>query len=97
MLPGLVSDEVKVLINLEPEAMQVEKSLRIPSQEAKAIAAEVLKPFQEYQQKLQRYEQVFREAIAQQYPFREDTRQELQHYQEILGLREPDVAPRWRL
>ncbi len=75
----------------------LQESLRIPSEEAKAIASEVLKPFQEYQQKLQRYEQVFREAIAQEYPFSEDTRQELQHYQEILGLREPDVAPRWRL
>jgi hypothetical protein len=75
----------------------MQESLRIPSEEAKAIASEVLKPFQEYQQKLQRYEQVFREAIAQEYPFSEDTRQELQHSQEILGLREPDVAPRWRL
>ncbi len=71
----------------------MQESLRIPSEEAKAIAAEALKPFQEYQQKLQRYEQVFREAIAQQYPFSEDTHQELQHYQEILGLRERDVAP----
>ncbi len=71
----------------------LQESLRIPSEEAKAIASEVLKPFQEYQQKLQRYEQVFREAIAQEYPFSEDTRQELQHYQEILGLRERDVAP----
>ena len=71
----------------------LQESLSIPSEEATAIAAEVLKPFQEYQQKLQRYEQVFREAIAQQYPFTEDTRQELQHYQEILGLRERDVAP----
>jgi WD40 repeat protein len=71
----------------------LQESLSIPSEEATAIAAEVLKPFQEYQQKLQRYEQVFREAIAQQYPFTKDTRQELQHYQEILGLRERDVAP----
>jgi hypothetical protein len=53
----------------------LQESLSIPSEEAKAIAAEVLKPFQEYQQKLQRYEQVFREAIAQQYPFTKDTRQ----------------------
>jgi WD40 repeat protein/uncharacterized caspase-like protein len=71
----------------------LQESLRIPPEEATAIASEVLKPFQEYQQKLQRYEQVFREAIAQESPLSQSTRQDLQRYREILGLRERDVAP----
>lgn len=68
-------------------------SLGLTPENAAEIEDEVLKPFREYQKKLQRYEEAFAEAVQQEYPISDDIRVRLQRYQDILGLRDEDVAP----
>jgi len=67
--------------------------LRLLPEEAEAIEAEVLKPYQEYKQKLQQYEQALIGAIEQEYSLSDVTRNDLHDYQQILGLRDEDIAP----
>jgi hypothetical protein len=68
-------------------------SLELLPGETGAIEAEVLKPHQEYEQKLRRYEQTFVDAIQHEYPLCEDTQKKLQRHQKILGLRNEDIVP----
>ncbi|MFB2918652.1 caspase family protein [Aerosakkonema funiforme] len=66
--------------------------LKLLPEETEEMEATVLKPYQELQQKLQKYKELLREEIEQQYPLSDETRLELQRYQEVLGLRREDVA-----
>ncbi|MEH1866226.1 MAG: caspase family protein [Nostoc sp.] len=66
-------------------------SLGILPEQAAAIEAEVLKPYREYEAKLQQYEQVLSEAIEAENPLTEYTRNQLKDYQEFWGLRDKDV------
>ena len=56
------------------------------------IETETLRPFQEYQEKLQEYKQVFSEAIDKENPLNKTTLDDLKHYQEVLGLRDENIA-----
>jgi hypothetical protein len=69
------------------------KNLRLLLKDAEVIEAEVLKPYQEYKQKLQQYEQAFVDVIGHEYPISAHTRDELKDYQRILGFRDEDIAP----
>lgn len=62
-------------------------------EDAATIEAEVLKPYREYKKKLQEYEQALREATEHEYPLSEYTRDELKDLQQVLSLRDEDVAP----
>lgn len=73
------------------DAKRVE--LKLPARETEAIEAEVFKPFREYQQKLQQYEQAFVEAIQHEYPLSNGTRKELKHFQQVFALRDEDITP----
>jgi tetratricopeptide (TPR) repeat protein len=68
-------------------------NLGLLPEETNIIETEVLKPFREYQQKLQEYEQALMYAIGREQTLSEHTRNELQRYQKILGLRDEDIAP----
>ncbi|WP_193198175.1 caspase, EACC1-associated type [Nostoc sp. MG11] len=59
---------------------------------AAAIEDEVLKPYQEYQKRLQRYEQVLIEAIGREHSLSSHTQNELKHLQRVLQLRDEDIA-----
>jgi tetratricopeptide (TPR) repeat protein len=59
---------------------------------AAAIEEEVLKPYQEYQKRLQRYEQVLVEAIGREHSLSSHTQNELKHLQRVLQLRDEDIA-----
>ena len=72
------------------ESKRVE--LGLSPDEAREIHEEVLKPYREYQQKLQEYEQALIDAVNQQYPFNQATQKDLQEYQQYLGLRDEDIA-----
>jgi type II secretory pathway pseudopilin PulG len=72
---------------------ELRDSLGLTPENATAIEDEVLKPFREYQKKLQRYEEAFAEAVQQEYPISGAMRVRFQRYQDILGLRDEDVAP----
>ncbi len=69
------------------------RQLGVSDPAAEAIEAEVLRPYREYQRKLQEYEETLRETIKTEYPLSDVSRQDLQDYQAHLGLREEDVAP----
>lgn len=62
-------------------------------EDAVTIEAEVLKPYREYKKKLQEYEQALREATEHEYPLSDYTRVELKDLQQVLSLRDEDIAP----
>jgi len=68
-------------------------SLGLLPEEAATIEAEVLKPYREYKKKLQEYEQALVEAIQHEYPLSDYTRAELKDLQQVLSLRDEDIAP----
>lgn len=68
-------------------------SLCLSAQESSTIEDEVLKPYRDYKQNLDQYEQALIEAAQSKYPFSETTLLELSRYQKILRLRDEDVAP----
>lgn len=61
--------------------------------DAAAIEAAELKPYQELQQKLGLYREAFLEAIQAESSLSQETRSELQDYQQVLGLRNEDIQP----
>ncbi len=67
--------------------------LGLSPEEAETIKEEILRPYREYQQKLQEYKQAYREVVEQEYPLSDYTRNELQDFQKLLELRDQDIAP----
>jgi hypothetical protein len=84
---GKISPVARRILNAKRD------SLGLLPEEAATIEAEVLKPYREYKKKLQEYEQALREAIQHEYPLGDRTRRELQDLQQVLSLRDEDVAP----
>ncbi|OUL32011.1 serine/threonine protein kinase [Nostoc sp. T09] len=82
--------------NFSVFALKILESKRIElglsEDEAREIHEQVLKPYREYQQKLQEYEQVLIDAVKEHYPFNETTQKDLQDYQRHLELRDEDIA-----
>lgn len=72
---------------------ELRNNLGLLPEDAAAIEAEVIKPYQEYKRKLQKYEEVFVKAIQEGYPLSSLARDELKHFQRVLGLRDEDIAP----
>ncbi|PHM05573.1 hypothetical protein [Nostoc sp. 'Peltigera malacea cyanobiont' DB3992] len=69
------------------------QNLGLLPEETAPIETEVLKPYRDYQQKLQEYEQALVDAIGREPTLSDYTRNDLRRYQEILELRDEDVAP----
>lgn len=63
------------------------------NQDAAAIETRMKKPYQEYQEKLQRYEQALVEATQRQYPISDRTRNMLKLWQQVLQLKDEDIEP----
>ncbi|MBW4606003.1 MAG: caspase family protein [Hassallia sp. WJT32-NPBG1] len=57
------------------------------------IEAEVLRPYQERLENLQRYRQAFAEAVEHKYPLNNYVQSELEDLRAILGLRQEDIEP----
>ncbi len=66
--------------------------LRISSADADAIETEVLQPYRDRKRKLEDYEETLVDALKAEYPFSEETRNDLKYYQQRLGLNDEDVA-----
>ncbi|MGI2905759.1 caspase, EACC1-associated type [Tolypothrix sp. VBCCA 56010] len=66
--------------------------LKLALEVADAIEAEVQQPYQEYQRKLEEYEETLLEAIEAETTLSETTLNDLRDYQQHLGLRDEDVA-----
>jgi uncharacterized caspase-like protein len=69
------------------------QTLGLLPEEATTIEVQVLKPYQEYQKRLQQYEQVLVTEINKKFPLRDETRNELKSFQEALGLKDEDIQP----
>ncbi|MCC5602986.1 caspase, EACC1-associated type [Nostoc favosum] len=82
---GNISFIVRNLLNLKRD------SLGLLSEEAVVIETEVLKPYREYEAKLQLYEQVLTKAIQQEHILSDATLKELQDFEKALGLKNEDV------
>ncbi|MEH2362252.1 caspase family protein [Nostoc sp.] len=68
------------------------QNLGLLPEEVAAIETEVLKPYREYQQNLQEYQQALIDALEHEQNLSDYTRQELRRYQEILKLRDEDIT-----
>ena len=67
------------------------KQLGLSSEEAAVIEDEVLRPYRERLEHLQRYREAFSAAIHDEYPLSAATIDNLRHFQIILGLRDEDI------
>jgi hypothetical protein len=76
-----------------PILEQLAERLQLTSKDCAVIEAEVLKPYQEYQEKLQLYEQEIEKAIDKNLPIEDIERMALKSLQQSLGLRNEDVIP----
>jgi formylglycine-generating enzyme required for sulfatase activity/uncharacterized caspase-like protein len=65
--------------------------LGLSAEVAGAIEAEVLRPHQEFQQKLKEYEECLVEALAEENPLSQRALIDLKDFQKMLGLRDEDV------
>lgn len=72
---------------------EVRNKLGLSDEDANAIEFEVLEPYRQRQEKLQRYQQALSGIIQQQFPISEKNRNGLQRLQTLLNLRDEDIAP----
>lgn len=72
---------------------ELREKLLLPEAQTAEIEAAVFKPYQEYEGKLKVYKQVLKETLAKESPLSDDAKAELKRYQNVLGLRDKDVAP----
>ncbi|RCJ40771.1 hypothetical protein A6770_10215 [Nostoc minutum NIES-26] len=70
-----------------------QRQLGLQPEVAAAIEEEVLKPFREFEESSQEYEQALLDALKYEPVLSDGTREELQRFQQILRLRDEDVAP----
>ncbi|MEH2256751.1 caspase, EACC1-associated type [Nostoc sp.] len=69
-----------------------QKELGLQPDEASAIEAEVLKPYQDYKENLQEYQKAFIEATKGKLSVSDNTHADLKRLQQALGLRDEDIA-----
>ncbi|NES71528.1 MAG: hypothetical protein F6K24_43175 [Okeania sp. SIO2D1] len=70
---------------------ELRESLELSREETEIIEDEVLNPYRKYRVKGERYEQTLKAAIQEEYPLSQETRQELERLQQILGLTQEDI------
>jgi len=70
---------------------ELRENLELSQEEKEIIEDEVLNPYRKYQQKGEIYEQTLRDAIQEKYPFSNETREELERLQQVLGLTQEDI------
>ncbi|QLE43716.1 ABC transporter substrate-binding protein [Nostoc sp. C052] len=82
---GQISDIGRLALNEQQNRLEIE------SDKAVAIEEEVLKPYKEYQRKLQQYKEAFDRAVQKENPITEHTRRELIGFQRVLRLTDEDI------
>ena len=82
---GEISDTARYTLHAR------QNQLGLSTAEAQEIEAQVLKPYQDYKQKLQQYEEAWAKARDRENPLTDYTRQELKRFQEVLGLENKDI------
>ncbi len=71
---------------------QRHQALNLTARNVTAIENRIIAAIEEHRQKLQQYEEVFRESIQFEYPLSDATREELQRFQRILELNDADIS-----
>ena len=71
---------------------QLRNNLSLSADEVSEIEFEVLQPYRQRQEKLQKYEEALSELIEQEYPISEKNRQGLKRLQEAYNLTDEDIA-----
>ncbi|MBW4423727.1 MAG: hypothetical protein KME50_04465 [Nostoc desertorum CM1-VF14] len=71
---------------------QRHQALNLTARNVTAIENRIITAIEEHQQKLQQYEEVFRESMQFEYPLSDATREELQRFQRILELNDGEIA-----
>lgn len=71
---------------------QRHQGLNLTAEDVAAIENPIIAAIEEHRQKLQQYEQVFKESIQFEYPPSDLTREELQRFQRILELNDADIS-----
>jgi WD40 repeat protein len=84
---GRVSPVNRVILD------NLQTTLDLDANVAKTIEAEVSKPIQIYQRKLQEYAMAFVEAVRQEYPVSDYLQDQFKHFQTTLGLTDADTIP----
>jgi hypothetical protein len=72
---------------------ELAKSLQLASEDCTVIEDEILKPYQEYQKKLQHYQRELAKIASKDYPLATQEREKLRSLQQSLELRDEDIAP----
>jgi hypothetical protein len=72
---------------------QLAANLHLTFEDCITLETEVLKPYQEYQHKLQRYEQELKKTTQKNQPLGIETRDQLRNLQQFLALRDEDIIP----
>ncbi|MDZ8035683.1 caspase, EACC1-associated type [Nostoc sp. DedSLP04] len=85
------SGEIHELDRITLEVKQ--ESLQLTLEDTKSIEVEVLKPYQEYKRKLQKYEEAFCKARESDSNLSDKTRTKLKRLQELLVLGDDDINP----
>jgi formylglycine-generating enzyme required for sulfatase activity len=67
------------------------QKLGLSQLEADAIIDEVIRPYEEYNKKLEKYEKDLTDAISEAFPFSSTMESELEYYEKSLGLRDEDI------
>jgi hypothetical protein len=78
--------------NKRNQLRQQQQNLGLKDEDIAPIETRITAEFEAYQQKLQQYEEVLRQTIQHEYPISDEIREELKRYQNVLELRDEDVA-----
>jgi len=68
------------------------RTLELSLEDVAVIQSEVLRPYREFEAKLQQYEQALTEALQQESPLTETMREDLKYLQKVLGLKDENIA-----
>ncbi|MDZ8239968.1 MAG: SUMF1/EgtB/PvdO family nonheme iron enzyme [Nostoc sp. ChiQUE01a] len=71
---------------------QRHQALNLTAENVAAIENPIIAAIEEHRQKLQQYEEVFRESIQFEYPLSDLTREELQRFQRVLELNDVETS-----
>ncbi|ODH00350.1 hypothetical protein A4S05_33540 [Nostoc sp. KVJ20] len=71
---------------------QHHQALNLTAENVTAIENPIVAAIKEHRQKLQQYEEVFRESIQFEYPLSDATREELRRFQQVLELNDAETA-----
>ncbi|MEH1825371.1 MAG: ribosomal protein L7/L12 [Nostoc sp.] len=84
---GTIRPSARAILNI------LKQQLGLTSEEAAEIEAEVLRPYQERLVNLQSYRETLIAEAEHEYPLSEETHEEMNMLQELLGLRDTDILP----